>query len=109
MKFNAGDLKECPSAQLQIVGEMAEGGTCNIAVLAGTIVYTVNKHKLNHEHYKLKVLSISTTDVPAQENYKCEIGDTKGSACHVLLTYPSGGMILTSMGHWIELMKIDTS
>lgn len=32
-----------------------------------------------------------------------------GSACHVLLTYPSGGMILTSMGHWIELMKIDTS
>ncbi len=32
-----------------------------------------------------------------------------GTACHVLLTYPSGGMILTSMGHWIELMKVDTS
>ena len=25
------------------------------------------------------------------------------------MTYPSGGMILTSMGHWVELMKIDTS
>jgi hypothetical protein len=37
------------------------------------------------------------------------VGDHKGSAGHVLLTYPSGGMILTSMGHWVELMKIDTS
>lgn len=27
----------------------------------------------------------------------------------MLLKYPTGGMILTSMGHWIELMKIDTS
>jgi hypothetical protein len=27
----------------------------------------------------------------------------------VLITFPSGGMILTSMGHWVELMKIDTS
>lgn len=32
-----------------------------------------------------------------------------GSAGHCLLTYKSGGHILTSMGHWIELMKIDTS
>jgi len=30
MKFKAGELKECPSAQLQIVGEMAEGGSCHI-------------------------------------------------------------------------------
>lgn len=27
----------------------------------------------------------------------------------MLLRYKSGGMILTSMGHWIELMKIDPS
>lgn len=25
------------------------------------------------------------------------------------MTYKSGGHLLTSMGHWIELMKIDTS
>ena len=37
------------------------------------------------------------------------VGEHEGAAGHVLLTYPSGGMILTSMGHWIELMKIDTS
>lgn len=38
-----------------------------------------------------------------------KINNFVGSAAHVLLTYPTGGMILTSMGHWIELMKIDTS
>ena len=27
----------------------------------------------------------------------------------MLLRYPTGGTILTSMGHWIELMKIDPS
>jgi hypothetical protein len=37
------------------------------------------------------------------------VGEYNGSAGHVLLTYPSGGMILTSMGHWVELMKIDTT
>jgi hypothetical protein len=30
-------------------------------------------------------------------------------AGHVSLTYKSGAVLLTSMGHWIELMKIDTS
>lgn len=39
----------------------------------------------------------------------CEVGTHKGSAGHVILTYPKGGKILTSMGHWIELMKLDTT
>ena len=39
----------------------------------------------------------------------CEIGTYKGSAGHTMLVYPSGGKILTSMGHWIELMKLDTT
>lgn len=45
----------------------------------------------------------------ANEHWKCKIGDLVGSAGHCLLTYKSGGHILTSMGHWVELMKIDTS
>ena len=28
---------------------------------------------------------------------------------HVLLTYPTGGQLLTSCGHWIELSKLDVS
>lgn len=47
--------------------------------------------------------------MPKESKYISAIGDNKGSAGHVLLTYTSGGMILTSMGHWVELMKIDTS
>jgi hypothetical protein len=111
MKFNPGELKECPSAQLQIIGEMAEGGTCHIDVMGGTIIYSVKNGNLNHEAYKLKVLSVSTgTYLPETESqFTSKVGEHVGTACHVLLTYPSGGMILTSMGHWIELMKVDTS
>ena len=37
----------------------------------------------------------------------CFIGDHTGLAGHCLLTYPSGGKLLTSCGHWIELVKLD--
>jgi len=30
-----------------------------------------------------------------------------GAAGHVLLTYPSGGQLLTSCTHWVELQKLD--
>ena len=30
LRFRTSVLKECPSAQLQIVGDMAEGGRCNL-------------------------------------------------------------------------------
>ena len=44
-----------------------------------------------------------------EEHMKCKIGEHVGSAGHVLLTFKSGGHLLTSMGHWVELMKVDTS
>ena len=55
------------------------------------------------------MLTVVPTIKPPSDNLVSKIGEHKGSAGHVLLTYPSGGMILTSMGHWVELMKIDTS
>ena len=39
----------------------------------------------------------------------CKIGEKEGTAGHVLLSYKSGGKLITSMGHWVELMRIDTS
>jgi hypothetical protein len=42
MRFKASELKECPSAQLQILGEMAVGGYCHLAVMDATICYSVN-------------------------------------------------------------------
>merc|ERR1712046_512669 len=45
--------------------------------------------------------------------HKCTVGEggqmKTGVAGHVTLSYPSGGQIVTSMGHWIELTHIDTS
>ncbi len=38
-----------------------------------------------------------------------EIKGSSGTAGHILLTYPSGGKILTSMTHWAELVKVDTT
>ena len=92
-----------------MVGKLAERGYCNVKTLSGTIIYSVDKNKIDKSKYKLEVLTIATSNVPKDSNYILEIDRDQGSAGHVLLTYPTGGKILTSMGHWIELMKIDTS
>lgn len=43
------------------------------------------------------------------QRYVEKIDEKTGDAGHVLLHYKSGGTILTSMGHWIELIDIDPS
>merc|ERR1740121_380759 len=44
---------------------------------------------------------------------ECTVGEganmKRGMAAHVTLTYASGGQLVTSMGHWIELTRINTS
>jgi len=82
---------------------------CNLNAAGGTIVYCVDSKKLNHKIYRLQILTVVTSIVPKDEKLVSRVGNEKGSAGHILLTYPSGGMILTSMGHWQELMQIDTS
>ena len=82
---------------------------CNVLAAGGTIVYAVDSTKLDQNIYKLQVLTVVPTIKAPSKDLTSKIGEYEGSAGHVLLTYPSGGMILTSMGHWIELMKIDTS
>ena len=58
--FNPEELKECPSAQLQIVGEMAEGGKCNLNFTPSTILYTVDHHVNTEGFYDVKVLTVVT-------------------------------------------------
>merc|ERR1712226_1561773 len=41
------------------------------------------------------------------EDSICEAGGCRGAAGHVLLRYPSGGLLLVSAGHWIELVQLD--
>ena len=87
---------------------MADQGKCHVAAMGGTILYSVDKH-VKSELYDLKVLTIASNVQVTEENFKCRIGEKVGSAGHVLLSYKSGGHLLTSMGHWVELMKVDTS
>lgn len=106
--------------QLQVVGELcADKGKAIVAAMSDTIVYTVRPDRLKTEAYDLKVLTIVTDMASPQitpqeaEACKCSIseGSTKktGWAGHVTLSYPSGGQLITSMGHWMELSKVDTS
>ena len=89
---------------------MAEGGRCVVDCMPSTIVYSVDHEKAKKaETYELKVLTVVTKTQVKDKNLMCKIGEHEGVAGHVLLKFPKGGHILTSMGHWVELMKIDTS
>jgi hypothetical protein len=59
---------------LQIVGEMAEGGKCNIEAISGTIVYCVNSDNLKHNIYSLQVLTVVTSIPAPTKNLTSKIG-----------------------------------
>eukprot|EP00919_Chromeraceae_sp_WS-2016_P016058 GHVR01038254.1.p1 GENE.GHVR01038254.1~~GHVR01038254.1.p1 ORF type:complete len:134 (+),score=10.20 GHVR01038254.1:1089-1490(+) len=76
--------------------------------MGGTIVYSVNNSTIDHTKYDLQILTVSTQT--GSNDFMNKIGELTGSAGHVLLRFKSGGgTMLTSMAHWVELMKIDTS
>lgn len=43
LKFSPGTLRECPSSQLQLLGDLVENGRCEIHCAGNTILYTVDK------------------------------------------------------------------
>ena len=102
--------------QLQVVGELCtREGKAIVSAMSDTIVYSLNPHRAHTDAYQLKVLTVvsSWSGGPIVEAMQCEIqqGEVRkrGAAGHVALSYPSGGQLITSMGHWIELTRIDTS
>ncbi len=64
LRFKSAVLKECPSAQLQIVGDMAEGNHCNLHTLGSTILYSIDQKKIDKNAYELTLLTINETNVP---------------------------------------------
>jgi hypothetical protein len=104
--------------QLQVVGELCrDQGKAFVNAMSNTILYTVDPKRSKTGAYDLKVLTVVTDTSDGLPNLndemKCSIGEgesmKKGAAGHVTLTYPSGGQLVTSMGHWIELTRIDTT
>lgn len=105
--------------QLQVVGELCrEQGKAIVAALGATILYAVNPRREATDTYTLKVLTVvsswgreSSAEPPTamQSSVGSNELEKKGFAGHVTLTYASGGQLVTSMGHWVELTHIDTS
>lgn len=108
IKFDPVTLKHSPSLQLQSVGALSAGGNCKVHCLGGTIVYTLNKSVTSNGAYLLEVITIAN-NIPASEEQKIVTKVGSGTAGHILLSYPSGGKLLTSMTHWSELVKIDVT
>jgi len=118
LEFVPSDLQhEDVPQQLQVVGELCKDqGKAVVTALGGTILYTVNPKRQKTAQYDLKVLTVATAHggmYPVTQDMMCSIGEgeseRKGVAGHVTLTYSSGGQLVTSMGHWIELTRINTS
>ena len=45
-------MAECPSVQLQKVGELCNKGEAVVKALGGTIAYGVNPQNLDHDAYE---------------------------------------------------------
>lgn len=104
--------------QLQVVGELcADKGKAVVSAMSDTIVYTINPDRPKTNVYDLKVLTVATnmasSSINVQKSAMCSVGQgdavKQGWAGHVVLNYAAGGQLVTSMGHWIELSRIDTS
>jgi hypothetical protein len=94
LKFDPEILINCCNAQLQNVGRMCESGEAFVNVMGGTIVFNISPEKTDTDRYSTEVLT------------RC-VNSPYGESCgHVMLTYPSGGRILVSAGHWIELSQL---
>lgn len=113
LRFDPAALKSCPSAQLQKLGELAGDGKAELHAMMNTIAFSVQRQKADRSFYNCEVLTVMTEldDQPAcpPQGLACKLGSHQGLAGHVLLTYPSGGRLLASAGHWIELSRLNVN
>ncbi|CAK9086700.1 Uncharacterized protein SCF082_LOCUS41009 [Durusdinium trenchii] len=106
LNFDPEVLKSCSSRQLAKVGELCQDGKALIQAASNTIVYEVVEGAAETAErstaYMLQILTTATNPhtpwLPQTQQ--------KSTAGHVLLSYPSGGRMLTSAGHWKELVHL---
>eukprot|EP00435_Cladocopium_sp_Y103_P074876 s6_g51.t3 len=122
LNFDPEVLKTCSSKQLAKVGELCEEGKAVIHAASNTIVYqllpSAAQEAERSQAYRLEVLTtVSCPAAAAHAGYGAVYGginaagfsqapSSQKSMGHVLLTYPSGGRMLTSAGHWKELVHL---
>jgi hypothetical protein len=127
LEFDTKVLKDSPSKQLQMVGELSDKGIANVHALGGTIVIGHDMGKLSNANFNFSVLTYVTSSSKedyfsdSEEGEKKEAKDKEltdyrllfneknASVGHAMFKYPSGGVIIVSATHWIELNKLDVS
>eukprot|EP00568_Trieres_chinensis_P004711 CAMPEP_0183315496 /NCGR_PEP_ID=MMETSP0160_2-20130417/51967_1 /TAXON_ID=2839 ORGANISM="Odontella Sinensis, Strain Grunow 1884" /NCGR_SAMPLE_ID=MMETSP0160_2 /ASSEMBLY_ACC=CAM_ASM_000250 /LENGTH=475 /DNA_ID=CAMNT_0025481061 /DNA_START=150 /DNA_END=1577 /DNA_ORIENTATION=- len=125
LRFDPQRLSRCPdSAQLQILGELCDSGEAKVHAMNSTIVYAVDGTVSSRSHphgcengwAELEVLTIATElggkgvfQYTGNRSHVSTIGAHYGLAGHCLLKYPSGGRLLTSCPHWIELSNLSVT
>jgi hypothetical protein len=109
LAFENETLIASKSAQMQVLGKVAEKNTVNVTAMGGTIVYTVEVPE-ETKAYEHEVLTVVTSGLTASTPLcKTVDGKHEGTAGQVMLKYPSGGVLFCSNGHFKELARIDTS
>jgi len=113
LRFNSTDLKNCPSAQLNVVGDLCPDGKACIHALSGTVVVGLDKVKADTKEFKVDILTVATNaggfKTPTDDTCLWEISGQKGTVGHALVKYPNGGLLLISAGHWIELSNLNVN
>eukprot|EP01113_Clastostelium_recurvatum_P022900 TRINITY_DN2740_c0_g1_i3.p1 TRINITY_DN2740_c0_g1~~TRINITY_DN2740_c0_g1_i3.p1 ORF type:complete len:374 (+),score=59.33 TRINITY_DN2740_c0_g1_i3:51-1172(+) len=111
LAFDTNTLLHCASSQLQRVGELCENGKASLHALGGTIAFDVKPDLSPCDAYGLDVLTVATRlgGTGLERGGRSHVGDFKGTVGHAVLSYPSGGKLLLSCGHWVELSRLDVS
>ncbi|MFO0652892.1 MAG: hypothetical protein U0326_42135 [Polyangiales bacterium] len=119
LRFDPATLRACGSAQLERVGELCENGEASVAALGGTIAYALDAEVAANAPYRAEVLTVATDfeGSPALSRFADSlrggrvsvVGAHRGAAGHVRITFPRGGVMLLSCGHWVELVKLDVT
>lgn len=127
IRFDPKVLQQCPLGQLRAVGDLCANSSkdeeediavAGVKVMISTIVYGLSPEAMKASEYSLQVLTIVTdmkcyshtrTSSPKDKDKVHKIGNYTGYLGHVLLTFPSGGQMLTSAVHWKDLLNMHIS
>jgi hypothetical protein len=108
LRFNREHLIQCPSSQLQCVGQLCSDNFAGVHALGATIRFVVKAERPETDAYHVQVLTVAEIETPSSYvGPIMTVGQYTGTAGHVLLTYRSGGMMLVSATHWIELTNVN--
>ncbi len=106
LRFHREHLIECPSSQLQCVGQLCGDNFAGVHALSSTIQFTVKQDREATDTYQLQILTVAEASADYR-GHTVTVGRYTGTAGHVLLRYRSGGVLLVSATHWMELTNIN--